>query len=116
MQPSFIYQHVKPFVFSTTAYTQNTKINSSQIIVKMRFFASASALLAMATAAVAQTDGFNPVYTPATGDKVIAGSPFTVTWGAPAKYADATISISLIGGATQGTLQPIADIASKFTP
>lgn len=78
----------------------------------MRFFASASALLAMATAAVAQTADFDPIFRPATGDDVVAGSAFTVTWEAPAKYADASISIHLIGGASQGTLQPVADIAS----
>jgi hypothetical protein len=77
----------------------------------MRFFASASALLAMATAAVAQTPDFDSISRPATGDDVVAGSAFTVTWEAPAKY-DGTISIHLIGGASQGTLQPVADIAS----
>lgn len=78
----------------------------------MRFFASASALLAMITAAVAQTADFNPIFTPTELEEVPAGEPFVITWSAPAKYADGTVSISLIGGADQGTQVPIADIAS----
>jgi hypothetical protein len=78
----------------------------------MRFFASASALLAMTVAAVAQTADFNPVYTPSENEEVPAGSTFEITWSAPAKYADGTVSISLIGGADQGTQVPIADIAT----
>ena len=81
----------------------------------MRFFASASALLAMTVAAVAQTADFNPVYTPSENEEVPAGSTFEITWSAPAKYADGTVSISLIGGADQGTQVPIADIASTFS-
>jgi phage tail sheath gpL-like len=81
----------------------------------MRFFATASALLAMATAAIAQeqTADFNPVYSPETDENVVAGSTFEITWEAPEKYAAGTVSIHLIGGATQGTQIPIADIASK---
>jgi len=80
----------------------------------MRFFATASALLAMATAAIAQeqTADFNPVYSPETDENVVAGSTFEITWEAPEKYAAGTVSIHLIGGATQGTQIPIADIAS----
>lgn len=80
----------------------------------MRFFATASALLAMATAAIAQTADFNPIFTPKDLEEIPAGSLYEVTWEAPAKYADGTVSISLIGGATQGTLVPIGDIDSTF--
>ncbi|KFH48014.1 hypothetical protein ACRE_010470 [Hapsidospora chrysogenum ATCC 11550] len=78
----------------------------------MRFFASASAVLAFAASAMAQTADFNPVYSPKDGEVVPAGSTFEVTWSAPAKYKDGTVSISLIGGADQSTLVPITDIAS----
>lgn len=82
----------------------------------MRFIASASAILAMVSTAIAQTADFDPIYTPGNLEEVPAGSPFEVTWTAPAKYAGVTISIHLIGGADQNTLVPIADIASMFFP
>lgn len=78
----------------------------------MRFTISATAVLAMAMSAFAQTADFNPVYTPESGAVVEAGSTFQITWEAPAKYAEGTISISLIGGATQGTQVPLQQIAA----
>lgn len=66
----------------------------------------------MTVAAVAQTADFNPVYTPSSNEEIPAGSTFEITWSAPAKYADGTVSISLIGGADQGSQVPLADIAS----
>ncbi|KAI9897537.1 hypothetical protein N3K66_007393 [Trichothecium roseum] len=78
----------------------------------MRFFTTASALMAMITSALAQTADFDPVYTPKNNEKIPAGSTYEITWQAPAKYADATISIHLIGGATQNTQVPLTDIAS----
>merc|ERR1712169_152214 len=102
----------------TTACSRFTQANlfasvkdSRQTIFKMRFFASVSAALAFAASAIAQTADFNPIYTPTEGAEVPAGSTFEITWQAPAKYKDQTVSISLIGGASQGTLVPIADIA-----
>lgn len=73
---------------------------------------AAAAILAMASSVLAQTAGFNPVFTPESGSVVPAGSVFEITWDAPAEYADGTISISLIGGATQNTQVPLADIAA----
>lgn len=81
----------------------------------MRFFASASAALAFAASALAQTADFDPIFTPKEGAEVPAGSTFEITWEAPPKYKDGTIAISLIGGANQATLVPIADIAGKFS-
>merc|ERR1712000_120896 len=102
----------------TTACSRFTQANlftsvkdSRQTIFKMRFFASVSLYLAFAASAIAQTADFNPIYTPTEGAEVPAGSTFEITWQAPAKYKDQTVSISLIGGASQGTLVPIADIA-----
>ncbi|KAG5942676.1 hypothetical protein E4U59_000959 [Claviceps monticola] len=76
----------------------------------MRF--SAAAVLAFAASALAQTPDFDPIYTPKKDEVVAAGSPLVITWDAPAKYASGTVSISLIGGATQNSQQPIAEIAS----
>lgn len=79
----------------------------------MRFYTTASAVLAIATSAFAQTPDFNPIYTPEKGEVVPAGETFEVTWSAPAKYKDGTISISLIGGPDDSALEPISDIASE---
>ncbi|OAQ72307.1 cell wall beta-glucan synthesis [Pochonia chlamydosporia 170] len=76
----------------------------------MRF--SITAVLAFAATALAQTPDFDPIYTPKSGETIKAGAPFTVTWTAPPKYADGTIKIELIGGATQPTQVKLADIAS----
>lgn len=78
----------------------------------MRFTAAASAILAFAVSALAQTADFNPIYKPESGSTVEAGSTVEITWEAPAKYASGTVSIHLIGGATQNTQEKIADIAS----
>lgn len=76
----------------------------------MRF--TVSAVLAMAASAFAQTADFDPIYTPESNAVIEAGSTFEVTWAAPAKYADGTVSIHLIGGATQNTQVPLLDIAT----
>ncbi|KAI6783707.1 uncharacterized protein J7T54_001583 [Emericellopsis cladophorae] len=78
----------------------------------MRFFASASAVLAFVASAIAQTPGFNPIFTPGLNQEVPAGENFEITWQATEPYKNANIKISLIGGASQGTQQPIQDIAS----
>lgn len=78
----------------------------------MQFTMSAAAFLAMAASVLAQTADFNPVYTPESGSVVPAGSTFEITWDAPAQYADGTVSISLIGGATQNAQVPLAQIAA----
>ena len=79
----------------------------------MRFFASTSAVLAFAASVIAQTAGFNPIFTPGLNEEVPAGENFEITWEATEPYQDANIKISLIGGASQGTQQPIQDIASE---
>ncbi|EFY90827.1 hypothetical protein J3459_004036 [Metarhizium acridum] len=76
----------------------------------MRF--SVAAVLAFAATAFAQAADFDPIYTPKSGETIVAGSPYTITWDAPAKYLDGTVKIELIGGATQNTQVKLADIAS----
>ncbi|KAH7328918.1 Ser-Thr-rich glycosyl-phosphatidyl-inositol-anchored membrane family-domain-containing protein [Stachybotrys elegans] len=73
---------------------------------------SVSAFLAMAASVLAQTADFNPVYTPLENEVIPAGTTYEVTWDAPAAYADGTITITLIGGATQGSQVPIQQIAA----
>ncbi|KAG6007400.1 hypothetical protein E4U43_000322 [Claviceps pusilla] len=76
----------------------------------MRF--PAAAILAFAASTLAQTPDFDSIYSPKKNEIVAAGSALNLTWDAPAKYDSGTISIELIGGATQNTQQPIAHIAS----
>jgi len=76
----------------------------------MRF--SIATVLAFAASAFAQAADFDPIYTPKANEVVPAGAPFTVTWEAPAKYLDGTITIELIGGATQNTQTKLSTIAT----
>lgn len=79
----------------------------------MRFTLTVPALMALVGSAFAQTADFDPVTVPSSNQVINAGAPFTIEWQAPAKYAAGTISIQLIGGATQGTQVPLDVIASK---
>lgn len=79
----------------------------------MRFYASASAILAIATSAFAQTPDFDPIYTPGKGEVVPAGKTYEVTWSAPAPYKDGTITIELIGGPDDKSLETISEVASQ---
>lgn len=82
----------------------------------MRFANSiATAILALATTAFAQTADFDPIFTPSSQEIIPAGSSFVVTWKAPATKYLGTINISLIGGATQNTQVPIMNIACKLS-
>jgi hypothetical protein len=78
----------------------------------MQFTMSVAAFVAMASSVLAQTVGFDSVHTPENNAVVPAGQVFEVTWTAPEKYADETVSIQLIGGATQGSQQVLSDLAS----
>ncbi|PNY25702.1 Uncharacterized protein TCAP_04361 [Tolypocladium capitatum] len=78
----------------------------------MRFGLSATALLAMAASAFAQTADFDPIFTPKANEVIPAGSTYVVTWEAPAKYAADTVSIHLIGGDSQDKQVPLLDIAA----
>ncbi|KAL7950629.1 Ser-Thr-rich glycosyl-phosphatidyl-inositol-anchored membrane family domain-containing protein [Trichoderma barbatum] len=78
----------------------------------MRFTLTASAFLALVSSAFAQTADFDPVFVPTDNQIIPAGAPFTVQWDAPAKYAAGTVTIELIGGATQATQQVLGTIAT----
>jgi len=78
----------------------------------MQFTISAAALVAMAASVLAQTGDFNPVYTPLENEIIPAGSTYEITWDAPAKYADGTITITLIGGASQPLQVPLQQLAA----
>ncbi|KAK7426410.1 hypothetical protein QQZ08_007165 [Neonectria magnoliae] len=78
----------------------------------MQFSISAAAVLAFVASAFAQTADFDAVNAPTAWEVLPAGSTFKIEWQAPPKYDGKTISISLIGGATQGTQVPLINIAS----
>ncbi|KAF9879834.1 extracellular serine-threonine rich protein [Colletotrichum karsti] len=78
----------------------------------MRFTISAAAFLAFAANVLAQNPNFDPVNKPTPNEKINAGTTYTIEWTAPDAFKDVTVSISLIGGATQGGQVPLLDIAS----
>ncbi|KAK0389553.1 hypothetical protein NLU13_3128 [Sarocladium strictum] len=73
---------------------------------------SLSMLAAFAATAFAQTADFDPITVPLKSQEVPAGKTFEIVWEAPAKYAAGTVSLHLIGGATQDTQVPLMDIAA----
>lgn len=58
------------------------------------------------------TPQFDSIYTPKRSEVVAAGSTFLITWEANS-YRDGSISIALLGGDSQTTLQKVMNIASK---
>jgi len=78
----------------------------------MQFKISAAAFLAFAASALAQNPNFDPVYKPTSNQKVNAGTSLTIEWDAPDAFKDVTVSLSLIGGPTQGGQVPLLDIVS----
>lgn len=80
----------------------------------MKVVISAATLLAMISAAQAQTPGFDAITTPAKDEAVSACADYTINW----EYTDAypgTVSIQLLQGATPTTLQLGPVLASKFS-
>ncbi|KAL2879983.1 hypothetical protein SGCOL_004702 [Colletotrichum sp. CLE4] len=77
----------------------------------MQFKISAAAFLAFAASALAQNANFDPVTKPTPNEQINAGTSYTIEWTAPDAFKDVTVSISLIGGATQNTQVPLLDIA-----
>lgn len=81
----------------------------------MQFKISAAAVLAYVASTIAQTTGFDSVFSPASWETISAGETFKVEWQVPDAYKGKTVSLSLIGGETQGTQVPLIDIASGIS-
>ncbi|KAH6898497.1 Ser-Thr-rich glycosyl-phosphatidyl-inositol-anchored membrane family-domain-containing protein [Thelonectria olida] len=81
----------------------------------MQFKISAAAVLAYVASTIAQTTGFDSVYAPDAWETIEAGKTFKVEWQVPDAYKGKTVSLSLIGGETQGTQVPLIDIASGIS-
>lgn len=73
---------------------------------------SIAAVLAFASAALAQTDGFDPITKPTQGEMVPAGSTYQIVWQ-PSAARPGSIKIGLLGGSSPSTLSVVATIASK---
>lgn len=65
--------------------------------------------LAAFLAAVVAAQSGNPTITPATGEVVPGCKPYTLSW---TPTTPGTVSIEIISGATQGTLQPAGVVAA----
>ncbi|KAL2145308.1 hypothetical protein VTI28DRAFT_7525 [Corynascus sepedonium] len=79
----------------------------------MRF--SIAALLSLATAVVAQTEGFNVITKPTEGEKVPAGSTYEIVWQ-PSDDHEGPITIGLLGGSSPQTLSVVDTIAEGVDP
>lgn len=78
----------------------------------MQFTISAASFLALVSAAMAQTAGFDAITTPAKAEVVPAGSSYVINWDYVSTYAG-TVTIQLLEGATSTTLQLGPILASK---
>lgn len=84
----------------------------------MQYTISAATLLALVSAAQAQTAGFDPITTPTKNEVVPACANYKINWQYLSTYPG-TVTIQLLQGATPSTLQLGAVIASKsffFSP
>jgi len=74
---------------------------------------SFAAILALASAVFAQTEGFDVISKPGNYEKVPAGSTYTVVW-APKPEHTGTVTLSLIGGKDQQSLFPISTLGREY--
>ncbi|RKU46053.1 hypothetical protein DL546_002671 [Coniochaeta pulveracea] len=76
-------------------------------------FTLTTAVLAFASSVLAAdpTDGFDVISKPGQDEQVPAGATYEVTWEPNSNYTG-TISLSLLGGASQGTLQNLGPLAT----
>ncbi|KAH8885087.1 hypothetical protein GQ53DRAFT_367194 [Thozetella sp. PMI_491] len=73
---------------------------------------TAATVLAFAASALAQTLHFDAITKPGQSETIPAGSKYTIQWEPSTEYSG-TVSLSVIGGASPQTLQPVADIAKS---
>jgi hypothetical protein len=75
----------------------------------MRF--SIASVFALATAVMAQTEGFNVITKPVKGEQVPAGSTYEIVWQ-PSAAHPGEITIGLLGGSSPQTLSVVDTIAT----
>ena len=80
----------------------------------MQYSFLSAAILALVSSVVAQTAGFDAMTSPTQDQQIPAGSSFDILWQ-PGTVTDA-ITITLLQGATAGTLQPGPVIARMYQP
>lgn len=76
---------------------------------------TAASILAFASAVLAQTANFDVISKPTADSVVPAGKTYTITWAPTTEYNNDTITLTLLGGATPKTLQPLSIIQGKFS-
>lgn len=82
----------------------------------MKFtISSVAAFAAFIGSALAQVEGFDSITVPTDGQVLNAGETLDITWEYTSKY-DGKVTIALLQGASQGTLQVGETIAGKFSP
>jgi hypothetical protein len=74
---------------------------------------SFAAILALATAVFAQTPGFDVISKPGNFEKVPAATTYTIVWDPKPEHAG-SVSLSLIGGKDQKSLQALGPIGSEY--
>lgn len=84
----------------------------------MQFTVTAAAFMALIGSAFAQTANFDAITVPTKGQEVIAdgSTATTITWDPTAEYNGQTVSILLLQGASQSTLDFYsgANVACEF--
>lgn len=83
-----------------------------------KFTATAAAFLALVGSAFAQeaTEHFDAITYPTRDVILSAGSTYTIAWDSTDSYADQTVTILLLEGASQGTLNIGPTVACMFLP
>lgn len=80
----------------------------------MKFaISSVAAFVALVGTAFAQTEGFDSITVPTKDQALIAGETLDITWEYSSEY-DGTVTLQLLQGATQGTLEIGETIACMF--
>lgn len=80
--------------------------------MKFTSISSVGALVAYIGSALAQTEGFDSMTIPTKGQVLSAGQTLDITWEYESQY-DGTVTIELLQGASQSTLQIGDTIAGK---
>lgn len=86
----------------------------------MQFTVTAAAFMALISSAIAQVDGFDAITAPTKGQEVTADgkTATTITWDPSSEYDGQTVSILLLQGASEGSLDFYNgdDVACEFHP
>jgi hypothetical protein len=80
----------------------------------MHYSLISAALVALVSSVVAQTAGFDTITSPTLDQDIPAGSSFDIVW--EPESVDGTVTITLLQGATNSTLEAGPVIAGRHHP